>query len=242
MKRLGILILVAVITFAIVFFIQRPEVLEQVWLWLIGLAGVIVEGFRRITRIGGGGKEEKTGITPEAPVHRTPNPEINDLIEDRFDGVTMTVLRYSDDGTTTVGLLYVNGHYYCYTLEDTHQDEKVKGKTRIPAGKYNVDFLRHETGLTLDYRDRFDWFDFHLEIQNVPNFTGIYIHSGGDHRHTKGCLLVSDSLNMSAESTFLTNSRNTFERLYTYLKGELNKGRKVRLVIRDEKWFAKLNA
>ncbi len=240
MKRLGILIVVAIVTFAVIFFIKRPEVLEQIWLWVIGFAGAVAEGFRRILKIGS--KEDKDPKATPSSAQPTANPEINEIIKDRFDGVTMTVLRYSDDGTTTIGLLYVNGHYYCYTLEDTHQEEKIKGQTRIPAGKYNVDFLRVETELTLKYRTNFPWFDYHLEIQNVPDFTGIYIHSGGTHKHTKGCLLVSDSLNMSGTSTFLTNSKNTFERLYTYLKGELGKGRKVRLVIRDEKWFAKLNA
>jgi hypothetical protein len=109
--------------------------------------------------------------------------------------------------------------------------------------QHTVDFIRQDTPLTIKYREAFpDWFKYHLEIQKVPGFNGVYIHSGGDHTHTKGCLLVSDSLTIKNENKFLTNSKNTYQKLYTYLRQEIEKGTNVRLIVRDEAWFAKLNA
>ena len=122
----------------------------------------------------------------------------------------------------------VNHQFYCYALEDTFNEPKIKGETRIPSGNYNVDFIRQDTPLTEKYRTRFDWFTYHLEIQKVPGFTGVYIHSGGDHKDTEGCLLVSDSIS-AGENTFLTNSRNTFKKLYQYLELQLKEGKRISL-------------
>lgn len=43
MNRLLLLILVAGITFLVIFLMARPEVWKDVWLWLIGLAGPIIK-------------------------------------------------------------------------------------------------------------------------------------------------------------------------------------------------------
>ena len=46
MKHALILIFVAIITISIVLIIYRPDLLEEVWLWLVGLIGPII-GFTR---------------------------------------------------------------------------------------------------------------------------------------------------------------------------------------------------
>jgi len=250
MNRAVTLVFVAIITFAVVFFIMRPDVWNEIWLWLIGFAGVIVQAARSFVRPFLGEKKNKPEIQEVVGnklagkvVNIQQSTVLNELVTDDFKGVTLMLLRYSDDGSTTIGLLYLNGFFYCYTLEDTHHDIKIAGQTRIPSGKYEIDFNRVDTSLTLKYRNANpEWFTYHLEIKNIPGFQGVYIHNGGTHKDTEGCLLVSDSLSVSDAAKSLTNSRNTFKRLYIYLKEEIEKGTKVRLIIRDEAWFAKLNA
>ena len=93
--------------------------------------------------------------------------------------------------TYTIGKLYVDGKYFCDTLEDKVRDynqdgdlndpgeEKVYGETAIPYGRYRIIitwFPRHK-------RDS-------LQILDVNNFTGIFIHSGTDEHDTLGCILV----------------------------------------------------
>ncbi len=250
MNRTVTLVFIAIITFAMVFFIMRPDVWNEIWLWLIGFAGIIVQAARKLVALFLGEKKTKEDATKTQDanlqgilVNSQKSAELKELATDQFKGVTLTVLRYSDDGSSTVGLLYLNGFFYCYTLEDTHQDVKIAGQTRIPAGKYEIDFNRTDTDLTLKYRNANpEWFTYHLEIKNIPGFLGVYIHNGGTHKDTEGCLLVSDSLSVSDASKSLTNSKNTFKRLYTYLKTEIENGTRVRLIVRDEAWFAKLNA
>ena len=45
-NRIILLLLVAAATFAVVYIYARPEILEEVWLWLIGLAGTVVRLFQ----------------------------------------------------------------------------------------------------------------------------------------------------------------------------------------------------
>ncbi len=171
---------------------------------------------------------------------------------DDFEGVTIKVARYSDDGTTTLGIMTIQDEFYCYTLEDTFRKEKVPGKTRIPAGTYTVDFNITEppTPKTLQYREIYgDLFTWHLHVKEVPGFQGIYIHHGNTHDHTLGCILVSKSLSVIAkdpeidtdDQKSLSSSRDSFRVLYKYLKEQLENKIPVRLIILDEDWLNTLN-
>lgn len=94
----------------------------------------------------------------------------------------------SQDGAT-LGTLFVDGEFFCYTLEDPvralgpHGEGKVYGDTAIPAGRYRViiDFSQH----------------FHkdmLHVLDVPGFDGIRIHGGNGAGDTLGCPLVGTAV------------------------------------------------
>lgn len=83
----------------------------------------------------------------------------------------------------TIGHLYIDGQYFCDTLEDTVRDlireKKIPGQTAIPAGTYHV---------LVTYSPKFKR---KLPILvNVPMFTGIRIHRGNTAKDTEGCILV----------------------------------------------------
>jgi len=50
LKHLLILLIVAIITLTAVFILYLPDLLEDVWLWLIGLAGPIIGFSKRIIK------------------------------------------------------------------------------------------------------------------------------------------------------------------------------------------------
>jgi len=235
------LILVAGITFLIVLFAVKPELIDGVWLWLIGFAGVIVKGFQSLVQFfkdqfsSNKETEKKDNNSEKAKVAANSEKKTE---EAPFNGISLSLLRYSDDGQTTLGLLEINDSFYCYTLEDSYHEEKISGQTRIPNGTYPIQFKKEETELTIKYRERFpEWFTWHLQLQGVPGFNSIYIHNGGDHTNTEGCILVSDSLSVSNEKTFLSNSRETFRRFYGYMQEQLNKNIPARITIYDENWI-----
>lgn len=153
-------------------------------------------------------------------------------------GISLILTRYSDNGNSTQGLLHVIDNndlkFLNYTLEDEHRSVKVMHETCIPSGLYEVLQRKEITPMTERYRSKFDWFDFHLEIQNVEGFSGIYIHIGNKDEDTSGCVLVADNANNNTiKKGFNSSSTPAFERLYDLVRSELNNGGKVFIQIRD---------
>ena len=102
----------------------------------------------------------------------------------------LLVQRYKSSPNATLGKLFIDGVFECYTLEDEFRAVKVRGETRIPAGTYQV-ILRTEGTTHFQYAKRFP--DIHkgmLHVINVPNFQFILIHIGNTEKDTEGCLLV----------------------------------------------------
>ena len=96
----------------------------------------------------------------------------------------------------TIGKLYIDGHYFCDTLEDPVRTlpascpntsegilcacpETVYARTAIPAGTYKV---------TMQFSPRFK--RVLPLLHDVPHFLGVLIHSGNDPGDTAGCILV----------------------------------------------------
>ena len=100
---------------------------------------------------------------------------------------------------STIGELYVDGKFECYTLEDKEREVKIKSETAIPKGIYVV-------GITLSNR-----FKKMLPILiDVPNFEGVRIHPGNTNHDTEGCILVGTTRSQD----FIGNSRIAFGRLF----------------------------
>lgn len=124
--------------------------------------------------------------------------------------------RYDHGEDHTAGLLRSCDGFLGYLLEDEYRSVKVKGETRIPAGRYEIKKRMEVTPLTERYRKKFQWFDFHLELQDVPNFNNVYIHIGNYERDTDGCLLVGNGTlyDPVRQIATLTNSTACYKSLY----------------------------
>jgi hypothetical protein len=111
----------------------------------------------------------------------------------------------------TIGKLFINGVFFCYTLEDAIRENKIPGETAIPYGTYPV---------ILSYSPKFK--RIMPEILNVPNFTGIRIHSGITPEDTAGCLLVG----MERTETGLKGgtSRIAYDALFLMMAAAIEKG------------------
>ena len=133
----------------------------------------------------------------------------------------LTLNRIALRQTYTIGKLYIDGKYFCDTLEDTVMDtnksgkfdngeKKIKGKTAIPYGTYEIKWT---------YSPRFK--KYTPQLMNVPSFEGIRIHSGNSSTDTEGCLLLGENKKVG----MVLNSRATINKFYPLIKKACSKGK-----------------
>ena len=123
--------------------------------------------------------------------------------------------------TYTIGKLYIDDKYICDTVEDKVRDinkngvfdngeKKVYGETAIPYGTYEVKWT---------YSNRFK--KYMPELLNVPNFSGIRIHSGNTAADSLGCIIVGENKVVGK----VLNSRATVNKLYPIIEKGCKEGK-----------------
>ena len=141
----------------------------------------------------------------------------------------LTVVRTQFGTDATNGLLFIDGVFECYTLEDQYQAVKVMHETCIPEGTYDIQF-RKTGGFHAKYSERYKNAHYGmLHIQDVPNFTYILIHTGNSDEHTSGCLIVGETqqdLDISKDG-FIGSSTVAYKKMYAKVAGQLLQGKKV---------------
>lgn len=108
---------------------------------------------------------------------------------------------------STIGELFVDGVFECFSLEDVERKfgVKVYGETAIPLGTYRV---------TVEFSPHFGRRVPHL--WDVPGFDSILIHPGNTSVDTKGCILVGQT----KSTDYIGSSKLAFEALFRKLDGE----------------------
>jgi hypothetical protein len=143
--------------------------------------------------------------------------------------VKLTVVRTQFGTDATNGMLFIDGIFECYTLEDQYQAVKVMHETCIPEGTYDIKF-RTVGGFHEKYKKRYgnDHYGM-LHLQDVPNFTYILIHAGNTDEHTSGCTLLGETqqdLDISDDG-FIGHSGKAYLKLYKKVAKELLTGKDV---------------
>ena len=142
----------------------------------------------------------------------------------------------------TIGRLYIDGMYFCDTLEDrdrqldssmnvnTIKEKKVYGETAIPAGEYEI---------TLDVvSPKFSKYKFYMNtchgklprLLDVKGFEGVLIHCAEGYKGAEllqGCIGVGKNTIVGG----LTDCKNTFVKLYKELNSAKERGEKIYICI-----------
>jgi hypothetical protein len=139
------------------------------------------------------------------------------------------VKRYVHRSEFTIGKLYINGVFECFTLEDEKREVKVMHETRIPEGTYNITLRTYGRHHAI-YKEKFP--ELHigmLWIRNVPGFEDILIHTGNHDKHTSGCLLVGRVAD--EEKGTIYKSTEAYLNMYKKVRDALGKGEQVKITI-----------
>ena len=141
--------------------------------------------------------------------------------------------------TYTIGRLYIDGIFYCNTLEDYDrglrqsdplrdiQRRKIAGEPAIPKGTYEV-----QMNVTSPKYAGVAWYYNFCRgkmprLKDVPGFDGILIHPGTSALDTKGCILVGKNTKVGK----LTDSRACFQEVYKLMKEAADHGEKITIEI-----------
>ena len=129
--------------------------------------------------------------------------------------------RIAKKETYTIGKLYLDGVYFCDTIEDKDRGlnqtmsindikkKKVYGETAIPTGTYK---------LVIAYSNRFKKNMAH--ILNVPGYEGIRIHTGNSAKDSLGCIIVGKNKVVGK----VVESRDTYNQLFPILQKAFKEG------------------
>ena len=142
--------------------------------------------------------------------------------------MNLTLERIFFSPTYTIGKLYIDGVYFCDTIEDVNRDlnkdgdlndvgeGKVYSKTAIPFGKYQVIVNMSPKFKRLLPR-----------LLNVPHFDGVLMHNGTTEKSSAGCIIlgkntikgqVTDSTRYMNELTNLLNEAQKTRKIYITVK------------------------
>lgn len=143
----------------------------------------------------------------------------------------LTLMRQPSEAGATIGKLFINGAFVCWTLEDEIREVegqpvsewKIKGATAIPAGQYRI---------TLEPSARFG--PDTLTISNVPGFQFIRMHAGNTAADTEGCPL----LGLFASAGRLMQSRPAVELVRSRVRAAIDAGEEVEIDINNPEAMA----
>lgn len=145
--------------------------------------------------------------------------------------------------TYTIGKLYIDGVYFCDTLEDKDRglkdtdsldrikSIKVMGQTAIPRGTYKL-LLNRQSPKYLyssSWNAKYKFCNGYLPlIDGVKGFSGVLVHIGNTKEHTEGCVLVGRNTQVGK----VLQSTVTFKALYAKLKAAHDKGESIYIEIK----------
>lgn len=134
----------------------------------------------------------------------------------------LKLVRDTFTNTTTIGKLFINDAFECFTLEDTDRhlennpSAKIKSLTAIPRGIYKIE---------LRYSPHFGCVTPHLI--DVNGFIYVLIHWGNYAKDTDGCILVGQTKGVD----FIGHSKDEFKILFDKIETAIHGGEEVTIEV-----------
>lgn len=146
--------------------------------------------------------------------------------------------KYKKDAYT-IGNLYVNGEWFCNSLEDKDRGlssdmpleeikkRKVYAETAIPTGRYIV-----RMDIVSPKYNGYEWYRKNFggrmpRLETVKGFSGILMHPGNTALDSSGCVLVG----MNREKGKVLESRATFLKLWNLMNAAYKRKETIYLTI-----------
>ena len=150
----------------------------------------------------------------------------------------LTLYRIARKETYTIGRLYIDGQYYCDTIEDKDRDanrngvfdneeQKLSSKTAIPNGTYRIT-MKVQSQRYSKHPNYSRCKGYLPRLLNVPSFEGVLIHIGNTAQDSAGCILVGRNKVVGK----VLDSKATFWPLYDRMKAADDRGEEISITVK----------
>jgi hypothetical protein len=162
-----------------------------------------------------------------------------EIISEKMEELILELKRIYTCDTYTIGQLYINGEYFCDTIEDADRGltndmtlvqikaKKIYGETAIPTGTYEITMSEksQKFGIKEPYKS---YGGFVPRLVDVKGYSGVLIHIGNYASDSLGCILVGKNKSKGA----VLESTVTFKLLMDkYMIPAKEKGAKISIKI-----------
>ena len=167
---------------------------------------------------------------------------IGEIITEKMEELVLELKRIYTCDTYTIGHLYINGEYFCDTIEDADRGltndmtlvqikaKKIYGETAIPTGTYEI--TMSEKSQKFGSKEPYKSYGGYIpRLVNVKGYDGVLIHIGNYATDSLGCILVGKNKSKGA----VLESTVTFKLLMDkYMIPAKEKGAKISIKITSE--------
>lgn len=150
----------------------------------------------------------------------------------------ITVIRRWKKDTYTIGDLYIDGKWFCNTIEDKDRnlyqgmslewikELKVYGQSAIPYGRYKIT-MKIQSPKYANSKQYEKCNGYIPRLENVPGFDGILCHIGNTAKDSYGCILLGEN----KVKGMVVNSTTFFWKFYDILKKADDEGKDIYITI-----------
>lgn len=143
--------------------------------------------------------------------------------------------RCQHKSTGTLSMLLVDGEVYGFVPEDPPQEVKIKGQTRIPAGRYRL-YLATSPKFSEKYRHKMIYLENVQKPDGSFRFDGVMFHPGNTAEQTEGCIMPNMQC-ILGEVPVYGHSTVAYEKFQKEVGEFLEQGGEAHVTVRDEEFL-----
>lgn len=153
--------------------------------------------------------------------------------------MNILIKRIAKKDTYTIGKFYIDGKYYCDTIEDKDRgidkttplskikSVKIANKTAIPTGTYDLT-MKVQSPKYLKSNTFVRYCKAYMpRILNIPGFDGVLLHTGNTAEDSSGCIILGYNKTIGK----VLDSMSAFKQVYPILKAASDKGDRISITI-----------
>lgn len=145
MRKIPIYLLVALITFAVIYLLKNKEVADNIGYYLVGFSGAILlfvkQSWSKVKELFSGAvsKVEEVKSNLQEDKETDSRKENRSITKTNQKKPTFTIQRISHDFTSTLGTFFIEDEFLGFTLEPTLAEAGEHSTKRLEAGQYKFE-------------------------------------------------------------------------------------------------------